>query len=427
VEVRPRDRAIIGTCQVPGDKSISHRAALVAVMAAGRSVVRGFSPAGDCSATLHVLRALGAGVVRRGDDVQIDGAWPDGLGSSPPPLDCGRSGTTMRLTAGVLAGAPFRSVLTGDPQLLRRPMDRVAEPLRRMGARVQLSGEGRPPMVIQGGTLTGITYTLPVASAQVKSAVLLAGLRAFGQTIVVEPVPVRDHTERLLSWLGMPVRREIADGATRTILRAASLPAFDLTVPGDLSSAAPLLAAAALVPGSDLVVEGVGLNPTRAGFLRALEQMGAPVEVRETRGEGPEPRGDVRVRHAPLRGITVGAREVPSIIDELPLLGLVATQAEGVTQVHGAADLRVKESDRIAGLVSGLRALGAEAEELDDGFAVRGPTPLQGGRCDARADHRLAMTFAIAGIIGSGPVHVAGMGFVADSWPGFLELLEDLP
>jgi 3-phosphoshikimate 1-carboxyvinyltransferase len=424
-EVRPADGPLAGACRVPGDKSICHRAALIGAVAAGASLIRGFSPAGDCGATLDVLAALGVSVTRHGEEVRIDGRGPGQLSAPAAPLDCRRSGTTMRLAAGLLAAAPFRSVLTGDDQLLRRPMERVAEPLRRMGARVELAGGGRAPMAIEGGPLTGIEYRLPVASSQVKAVVLLAGLQASGQTTVIEPVPTRDHTERLLAWLAAPVRRDLVGGAVRTTIRPAAVKPFELTVPGDLSSAAPLMAAAALVHGSDVLIRDVGQNPTRTGFLGALERMGAAVEVLRSSGR-PEPRGGIRVRHAPLKAITVEAAHVPSVVDELPLLGLLGTQAEGVTRVVGASELRVKESDRIAGLVAGLRALGADAHELDDGFVVRGPTRLRGGRCDARADHRLAMTFAVAGLIAGGPVEVVGTEYLADSFPGFLDVLEGL-
>lgn len=422
-EVRPADGPILGSCRVPGDKSISHRAALVSAMAKGTSRIRGFSTAGDCGATLDVLAALGVEVTTKVDEVVIRGQGR--LLPPDAPLDCGRSGTTMRLVAGLLATAPFRSVLTGDHQLLGRPMDRVAEPLQRMGARVSLAAGGRAPLSIEGGPLIGIEYRLPVASAQVKSAVLLAGLRASGATTVVEAVPTRDHTERLLAWAGVPIRLHHAGAEILTTVWPADPAPSEVIVPGDLSSAAPLLAAAALVPGSDLAVTAVGLNPTRTGFLRALERMGASVELAPS-SAAPEPVGDVRVRHAPLRGLRVDPVEVPSIIDELPLLGLLATQAEGVTEVRGASELRVKESDRVEGLVAGLRALGADAQEAEDGFVVQGPTPLLGGRCDARADHRLAMTFALAGLVASGTVVVEGMGSVADSFPGFLEVLEGL-
>jgi 3-phosphoshikimate 1-carboxyvinyltransferase len=338
--------------------------------------------------------------------------------------------------AGVLAAAPFRSTLTGDGQLLRRPMDRVAVPLRLMGADVDLRDGTWPPVRVQGGSLAGIEYRLPVASAQVKSAILLAGVQASGETAVMETVPARDHTERLLARAGACVERRNADGVARTALRGQRLDAFDISIPGDLSSAAPLLAAAAMMPGSDLTVEEIGLNPTRIGFLTALRGMGGSIE---TSGAPPpggsagvsavqaeEPGGSVRIRHAPLRAIAIGAEGIPALIDELPLLALVATQAEGVTEVRGAAELRVKESDRIAGLVAGLRSLGAEVEELEDGFTVRGPTPLRSGVVDGLADHRLAMTFAVAGLVASGPVGVEGMGFVSDSFPGFHRVLEGL-
>ncbi len=421
-EVRPADRPIVGECHVPGDKSISHRAAVIAAVAKGTSRIRGFCSGADCRTTLDVLAALGV------ESTTDDEVVIRGRGRLIPPdaqLDCRRSATTMRLVAGLLATTAFRSVLTGDQQLLGRPMDRVAEPLQKMGARVNLASGGRPPMSIEGRSLTGIKYRLPVASAQVKSAVLLAGLRASGATTVAEPVPTRDHTERLLAWAGVPFHRQHVGDEVLTTVRPADPAPFDVTVPGDLSSAAPLIAGAALVPGSDLVVRGVGLNPTRTGFLRALERMGASVEVTPSSG-APEIYGDVRVRQAPLRGLRVEPSEVPSMIDELPLLGLLATQAEGVTEIRRASELRLKESDRIAGLVTGLRVLGADTEEARDGFVVRGPTPLRGGRCHARADHRLAMTFAVAGLAASGPVVVEGMGFIEDSFPGFLEALEGL-
>lgn len=420
---------LTGRCRVPGDKAISHRAAILAALATGSSRVRGFSPAGDCQRTVEVLRGLGVQVQLTEEQAApthhptllVEGRGWEGLSPPVGPLDCGRSGTTMRLLAGVAAGLPFACVLSGDQQLLRRPMDRVAEPLRRMGAGVALRPGGLPPISVRGGALRGIEYRLPVPSAQVKSCVLLAGLRAAGTTAVVEDVPTRDHTERLLDAMGAPVERRPA----RVSVSAAPLDPIDLAVPGDVSSAAPIVAAALLVPGSDVVVEEVGLNPGRTGFLRVLERMGARVEVVST-SDGVEPAGTVRVRHGPLQGARVEAAEVPSLIDELPLLGVVATQAEGVTEVRGAAELRVKESDRISGLVAGLRALGARVEELPDGFVVVGPTPLHGGRCDARSDHRLAMAFTVASVVAQGPVQVVGMEFVGDSFPGFEATLRAL-
>jgi 3-phosphoshikimate 1-carboxyvinyltransferase len=415
LDVRP----LTGRCRVPGDKSISHRAALVAGLARGVSELRGFSPAGDCVATLGLLEALGCRVERGSGVVRVHGGRLE-----PPagPIDCLRSGTTMRLGAGTIAAHAFSATLTGDVQLLRRPMGRVAEPLRSMGARVELAAGDRPPIRIEGGELHGIRYELPVASAQVKSALLLAGLGADGETTVVESAPSRDHTERLLEWLGALHRR--GPGAVSVV--RADLGAFGLAVPGDLSSAAPLVAAAALVPGSDIRVEGVGLNPSRTGFLDALARMGARVEMSPGGVDGPEPSGELRVRAAPLHAISVEAGEVPNLIDELPLVGVLATQAEGATAVRGAGELRMKESDRIAGLVAGLVGLGADVEELPDGFVVRGPVRLHGGACDALGDHRLAMAFTVAGLVASEPVRVAGMASVGDSFPGFLRALEAL-
>lgn len=420
VDLSPAGGPLRGVVRVPGDKSISHRAAILAAMAAGTSEIRDHSPAGDCGATLTAIRRLGIAVEERGDVVRIRGAGSDALRASDEPLDCARSGTTMRLLAGVLAARPFPSTLTGDAQLLRRPMERVAEPLRRMGATVT-TVNGRPPLRIEGGPLTGIRYRLPVPSAQVKSAVLLAGIQAEGETTVLEPIPSRDHTERLLGWLDLPIER----GPDSATVRAAVPEPFALRVPGDLSSAAPLVAAAALVAGSELTVEGVGLNPTRTGFLRVLERMGAALEV-SIHHRSPEPVGNVRLRHGRLHGVAVGPEEIPTLLDELPLLGVVATAAEGTTEVRGAGELRVKESDRIAGLVAGLRTLGAEAEELDDGFVVRGPTALGGGGVDALGDHRLVMAFAVAALASREPVGVSGSRSLGDSFPGFLEHLEDL-
>ena len=421
-------RPIKASLRVPGDKAISHRAALLAVLAEGRTTIRSFSPAGDCEATLRVLRALGVRHGRDGEDLWVEGVGGEWRGAHPPEghIDCGRSGTTMRLAAGLLAAAPGTSVLTGHPQLLRRPMERVAEPLRSMGADVRSEGGGgTAPLTITGGPLRGIRYRLPVASAQVKSAVLFAGIQADGTTSVIETIPTRDHSERMLSAMGAGVRVTTVDGGAEIALERSALRPLELLVPGDFSSAAPLIAAAALLRGSDLSVRGVGLNPTRTGLLRVLGRMGGDF-IAETAGSHPEPWGEVRVRHQPLAATAVRPEEVPSLIDELPLVGVLATQAGGTTEVRGAAELRLKESDRIGGLVEGLRALGAEAEALEDGFVVTGPTPLRGGRCDALDDHRLAMAFAVAALVASGRVEVKGMGFVGDSFPGFIESLEAL-
>jgi 3-phosphoshikimate 1-carboxyvinyltransferase len=425
--------ALVGSCSVPGDKSISHRAAILAALAPGTSRIRGFSPAGDCASTLSAVAALGARVEGEPGDgsLRIVGPIaPHGRHAGPDAdadpganvIDCGRAGTAMRLLAGVIASLPMSATLTGDRQLLRRPMRRVADPLRLMGAEVGLVEDERPPIHVSGGGLSGIDYRMPVASAQVKSAVLLAGLLASGRTTVREPIPTRDHTERMLAAMG--ARIGVAPGAAW--VERGGLSPLDLVVPGDLSSAAFLLTAAAIVPHSSLTIEGVGLNPTRAGFLRILERMGGDVTIDPDAECGGEPAGSILGRHARLRATLVGADEVPSAIDELPLIGLLATQADGVTEVRGAGELRVKESDRIAGLVRGLRALGADAEELPDGFVVRGPTKLRGGAPDARDDHRLAMTFAIAGLIADGPVRVDGISYADDSFPGFETVLGEL-
>jgi len=423
-----QQRRLFGRCQVPSDKSISHRAAILAACSPGTSEIMNFSPAGDCRASLALVRSLGCQVSQTGSRLAITG-----LPASTAPrtivgaLDCGRSGTTMRLGAGLAAGLPLTLQLTGHPQLLRRPMERVAAPLRQMGAEVTTAPAGRPPIEIHGGDLVGIEYVPSPSSAQVKSAVLIAALRASSPTTVMEPVPTRDHTERMLAAMDASI--EVADSEHgRSIrLEPGTLSPVRLSIPGDASSASVLAAAVALVPGSEVVLERVSGNPTRTQFFKVLAQMGTNVEFAPASDlAGPEPVTDIRVRQRPLTAVLIAADEVPLLIDELPLIGLLATAAEGVTEVRGAAELRTKESDRIAGLVAGLRALGADAEELQDGFIVHGPTQLGGGLCDALTDHRLAMTFTLAGLVSSGAVEVTGGEFVADSFPGFFTTLREL-
>ena len=407
-----------GNLAVPGDKSVSHRALIFAAMADGHSIIRGAAYGADVASTAASLARLGldvpAGPVPRLLSVE-------GLGWQVAPeadLDAGNSGTTMRLLTGALAGRPGRFVLSGDASLLSRPMERVASPLRRMGASVSLAKGGRPPIQVEGRPLHGIAYDIPIASAQVKGAVLLAGLQAEGATSVAEPGASRDHTERMLAWLGLPV--SIAPGTVT--LRAGKhlpLPAFELDVPGDFSSAAFWVVAATLVPGSQVCIEGVGVNPSRTGLLEILASMGAEVEVIPEAAE-PELIGSLRARSAGLRGVRVSGGVVARTIDELPLVAVAATQAEGVTTIRDAAELRVKESDRLAVLASGLRELGADLEEAPDGLSVRGPTPLHGGRVESAGDHRMAMAFAVAAMIASGPVTVGGWEGTAISYPGFL-------
>lgn len=412
--------SLVGRTRVPGDKSISHRAAIIGALASGRTTITGFLRAEDCLRTVTCLRALGVRIDDEGVRVVIHGAAAR-LRQPERMLDAGNSGTTMRLLAGVLAGQPFTAELDGDASLRARPMDRVADPLRRMGAHVG-AREGRyPPLRIMGGALRGIIYAPPVPSAQVKSAVLLAGLQAEGETAVVEPVPTRDHTERLLVEFGVPVRRE----GSRIILEPAVPQGREITIPGDFSSAAFLLAAAAALAGSEVTVEDVGLNPTRTGALEILRAMGAAVEISASSERSGEPVAAVTVRGGRLRGVTIAGPVIPQVIDELPVLGVVAAVSAGVTVIRDAAELRVKESDRIAALARGLRALGATVAERPDGMEIEGGR-LQGGTVDAAGDHRLAMAFAVAGLLAAGPVTVRGAGAVAVSFPGFFETLAAL-
>jgi 3-phosphoshikimate 1-carboxyvinyltransferase len=416
--------AVVGHVAVPGDKSISHRAVLVGAICEGETIVRGFGRSADTESTIQAVRALGVEVVDEDvDTLRVGGAGLRGLEAPAEPLDCGNAGTLMRLLPGILAGQDGRFVLTGDESLSSRPMERVAEPLRRMGATVETT-DGHAPLVVQGGDLAAIDYELPVASAQVKSAILLAGLYADGETTVVEPLATRDHTERLLERAGAPVRRR---PTSVTVGRAERLSLEELEIPGDFSSAAPLLVAAATIPGSSVTVHGVGLNPRRIGLLDVLERMGARVAVYNRRPIGGEPAGDVEVRASELVGTTVTAAEVPTLVDELPLFALAACHARGDSVVRGASELRVKETDRIEGVVEELRRLGAHIRATEDGFRVRGvPARLRGGIVDVRGDHRLAMLGAVAGMSSREGVELRGAEAVEVSFPGFFELLAQL-
>jgi 3-phosphoshikimate 1-carboxyvinyltransferase len=422
VTVAPGGR-VSGTVQVPGDKSISHRYALLAALADGRSRVSAYAPGADCAATLSCLRALGVQIRHLAPDVlEITGRGPRGLAAPREPLDARNSGTTLRLLAGILAAHPFEATITGDASLSRRPMRRVIEPLSQMGAGVEAAEGGRPPLRIRGADLRGIDYRLPVASAQVKSAVLLAGLQAKGTTTVRESVPTRDHTERALRAfaVGVPILNDAIaiEGGQRPC-------AAILDVPGDASSAAFFGIAAAAVARSDVQIVGVGVNPTRLGWLEVLRRAGAHVEVTDGIAGAGEPRGSIRVRHETILPLRIEAPEVPGVIDELPALAALATHG-GEIMVTGAAELRTKESDRIAALVAGLRALGGNAEELPDGFVIRGNSPLTGGVADAAGDHRLAMAFAIAALGARGPCTITGSDAVSVSYPGFFAVLEGL-
>jgi 3-phosphoshikimate 1-carboxyvinyltransferase len=429
-----------GRSQIPGDKSVSHRALLLSSLAEGTSRVERFLPAADCRATLSAVGALGIEVRETGPtSLILEGRGLRGLQEPDDVVDCGRSGTTMRLLAGILAGQPFPSVLTGEAQLRRRPMGRIAEPLRSMGAIVLGRDGGQlPPLSILGGALHGLDYTLPVASAQVKSALLLAGLYADGPTNLRVPGPARDHTERMLAAMG--ARLETGDwglgtGGQRLRLEPGfALRPVDLMVPGDFSSSAFVLVAATLLPGSEVLIEGVGINPTRTGLLDLLLAMGADIALENERTVSGEPVADLVVRASELHGTEVGGDLVVRAIDEIPILAVAATQAQGETIVRDAAELRVKETDRIATTVQELRHLGAKIEARPDGFAVQGPTPLrsphltrgQGAAVHSHGDHRLAMALAVAGLIASGETCVKGTDCIADSFPGFSTVLTRL-
>ena len=413
-----------GEITVPGDKSITHRALLFGSLSKGPSRVKGFLDGGDCRATMDCLRALGVKIEQTGaDELVVHGSGLHGWQEPEDVLHCVRSGTTMRLLAGLLAGQDFFSVLTGEAQLRRRPMDRIVQPLQQMGARITGRQGGKlPPLSIVGTSLRGIEYTLPVASAQVKSCILLAGLYAEGTTTVIEPAPSRDHTERMLRARGVSLESR---GRTH-ILRGpvlADLVRLDTVVPGDFSSAAFFLVGALLLPGSEVLLRRINTNPTRTGLLEALQSMGASFSLLDERDEGGEPVADLLVRAQPLHGTEVGGDLVPRMIDEFPIFALAATQAQGFTRVRDAAELRVKESDRIATIVEALRALGARIEARPDGFDIEGPTPLRGALVDSHGDHRLAMTLAIAGLLAKGETSVAHAESIADSFPGFEERL----
>ncbi len=402
---------------------------MLGTLAQGTTTIRGFLPANDCLATVRCMTALGASIEERAStELVVQGVGGrGGLCEPAGVLDCAGSGTTMRLLAGILAGHPFYSVLTGNESLCTRPMDRVAIPLREMGATVLGRNEGRlPPLTIRGSKkLRGIEYTLPVASAQVKSAILLAGLYAGGPTIVHEPGPARDHTERLLAAQGVRVE---SDGEAITLTPPASpLNPLNITVPGDFSSAAFLLVAACLVPGSEVTVRGVGINPTRTGLLEIMAAMGAAITVDHERESGGELLADVTASYSPdLQATTIGGDLVPRAIDEFPLIALLATQAQGTTVVRDAAELRVKESDRIGNVIRELHRLGSRAQESADGFAISGPTSLQGTSVDSHQDHRLAMMLAVAALTAHGETRVSGAGCIADSFPGFWATVNSL-
>ena len=420
--IAPSARAA-GRLTLPGDKSISHRYAMLAAIADGQSIIRGYSRGADCAATLACITALGAEVRRNGNEVTITGRGARGLRQPGAPLDAANSGTTMRLMSGILAAQPFVSRFTGDASLQRRPMRRIIDPLQRMGATID-SSDGFPPLTIHGAALTSIAFTPAAASAQIKSCVLLAGLYARGTTYVEEPIPTRDHTERALETFGV---RVITSAGRVGVSGGQPLRACELHVPGDISGAAFWGALAGGTPGGHIVIDHVGLNPTRADLLSLLERAGALVSTEKTTTGAGEPAGTLVIRHGTMRSFAVDPAEVPGVIDEIPALAaLAAMMPRGCTfQVRGASELRVKESDRISALATGMRALGARVEEFEDGFILEA-APLKAATVDAHGDHRLAMAFAIAATRASGPVTILGARSVDVSYPGFFDTLAEL-
>ena len=413
--------ALLGTMRVPGDKSISHRAILLGGVSEGTTRITGFLEGEDTLATLAAFSAMGVPIERDGAVVTVHGRGLHGLEPAPDAIDLGNSGTAMRLMAGLLAGQRFDSVLTGDASLITRPMARVMTPLNAMGACVLGTDQQTAPLRIKGGQpLQGIRYELPVASAQVKSCVLLAGLYAEGDTEVVEPEITRDHTERMLEGFGYEVRR----GASIAITGGHPLSGSVIEVPGDISSAAFFLVGACIAPGSKLTLEGIGINPTRDGVLRVLQAMGGDLTVRNQRWVGGEPVADIDVEASTLSGIDIPAEWVPLALDEFPVLMVAAAAANGVTTLTGAAELRVKESDRITAIAEGLTRLGVRCETNPDGMVVHGGG-LRGGSVSSFTDHRIAMAFSVAALAASGPVTVEDCGNVATSFPDFVNLSQD--
>jgi 3-phosphoshikimate 1-carboxyvinyltransferase len=414
---------IAGRVAVPGDKSISHRALMLGAIASGTTRVTGFLEGEDCLATLRAVTSLGARVQRpAAGEVRIEGVSLAGLSAPAAVLDMGNAGTAMRLFMGLLAGQSFDSELAGDASLMRRPMERVARPLREMGARIE-TRDGRPPVRIHGGArLRGIRYPMPVASAQVKSALLLAGLYAEGATTVIESAVTRDHTERMLQSFGVDV---VARGGTATLQPPARLEAARIEVPGDFSSAAFFIVAACIGARGPVVIEGVGVNPTRTGLLEMLALIGADLRLVYHRSAGAEPVADIEIRPATLTGIRVPERLVPVAIDEFPAFFIAAACARGETLVTGAEELRVKESDRIAVMARGLDAVGVRNEVLPDGLRIEGG-PIGGGDIDSDGDHRVAMAFAVASLRASGPIEIRDVANVATSFPGFAPLARSL-
>ncbi|MFQ5803038.1 MAG: 3-phosphoshikimate 1-carboxyvinyltransferase [Candidatus Methylomirabilales bacterium] len=423
LRIRGGVRGLQGKIRVPGDKSISHRAIILGALAEGVTEISGYLRSEDCQRTLEAVRALGIHL-EGGEPLRIHGRGLHGLREAGDILDCGNSGTTIRLLAGMLSGQPFLSILTGDASLRRRPMDRVVLPLRQMGA--EIWGRARdtlPPLAVRGGRLRGLRYQSPVASAQVKSAILLAGLFAEGPTTVIEPTRSRDHSERLLKAAGQMVETE---GREVTLVPAGTLRTDPISIPGDFSSAAFFLVAGLILPDSDLTIEGVGVNPTRTGLLEVLRAMGGVVEVEQEGESAGEPRARLRVRTSRLKGVRIGGDLIPRLIDEIPALAVAAACAEGKTIIQDAGELRVKESDRIRAIAAALNRMEVRTEEIEDGLIIHGCESLRGASCESHGDHRMAMAFTVAGLRADKETSILGTACIQTSFPGFVQTLQDL-
>lgn len=411
-----------GRPKIPGDKSISHRGLILGALAAGRSEVVDILEGEDVQSTARCLRDLGAVITKEGNCTYIDGIGDRGFRNPEKVLDCGNSGTTMRVMMGVLAGRPVTATLTGDASLTKRPMKRVADPLKLMGAKFELSNENYAPLTVIGGKIHGIDYSLKIASAQIKTALMLAALTAEGITVLHGEIGSRDHTERLLPHFGCDIT---VTPESITIKGGQKMKANVVKVPSDPSTAAFWIGAASIIPGSELEMENVSLNPTRIGFIHALQRMGATIETEIVTSQ-PEPVGKIRVHFKGLKGGSITKEEVPNLIDEIPLIAVLATQAHGVTEVRGAEELRVKESDRIEAVATNLRAMGGVIETYEDGFKIVGPQKLHGADIKTFHDHRIAMAFTIAGLVSDGETVIHDAQCVAVSYPDFFETLEEL-
>lgn len=419
-----KTRALTGELTVPGDKSISHRAVMFGAIAEGTTRIEGFLEGDDCLSTIGCMTALGATIKRDGDKVEVQGNGLRGLQEPKDVLNVGNSGTTARLIIGLLSGQPFYSVLSGDHSLNGRPMDRVVIPLKEMGGTFYGRENGRfAPLSIVGGSLKGIHYRSPVASAQVKSSLILAGLQADGETSVEEPYLSRDHSERMLRAFGVEIETK---GAVHTVKGGQTLKATSIKVPGDFSSAAFFIAAALITPGSDLTIKNVGINPTRTGLLDVLEKMGATLTFLNEKVENHEPVADIHVTSQPLKGTVVDGALIPRLIDEVPILALIASQAEGTTLIKDARELRVKETDRIETVCQELKKLGVQIEPTEDGMVIKGQPnqPLNGGRVNSHGDHRIGMMLGVASSVASEPIVLEGGEAIAVSFPGFYSLFE---